>query len=192
VIGSTAAVSQLLGQAITVIQKIQDARAKVHGASKRIDGYKGQLDNILQSLRLVQDEPELRTPAIQEQIQVIVELGKELQDQLDAFAARLSKSKAKQYTHAFTSGDRDEKCLDDLCTRLDRAKADLTARIVTAHVGLSGTMRNGFTAALAIIQRVDRNVQRVLGERLSIAAQLHGRSMDADGAVWPHDPDYCC
>ena len=182
-IGSAAAISQLLSQTITIIQKIQGARANVHGASKRIDGYKGQLDNLLQSLRLVQDEPELRTLAIQEQIQVIAELGKELQDQLDVFAARLSKSKSRQYTHALTSGDRDEKCLDDLCTRLDRAKADLTARIVTAHVGLSGTMRNGFTAALAIVQRVDQNVQRVLGNRLAIAAQLEGRSLAEDGIV---------
>jgi hypothetical protein len=163
----------------------------VHGTSKRIDGYKGQLDNLLQLLRLVQDERELRTPAIQKQIQVIAELGKELQVQLDAFAACLSKIKAKQYTHALTRGDRDEKCVDDLCTRLDRAKAELTARIVTAHVGLSSTLRNNFTATSAIVQRVDSNVQIVLKERLSLAApiaalvavQFHERSLDEDGTV---------
>ncbi|KAF1955559.1 hypothetical protein CC80DRAFT_493040 [Byssothecium circinans] len=180
VIGGTAAVSQLLGQAITIIQKIYDAREKVHGASNRLDGHEDQLENLLSTLRLVQDEAELQTPAIQEQIQVIVELGKELQGQLDAFAARLGQSKAKQYKHALTSGDRDEKRLEDLWTRLDRAKADLTARIVTAHVGLSGSMRAGFTAALAIVQRVDRNVQQVLAQRLSVAIQLEGRSTNGE------------
>ncbi|KAF2684991.1 hypothetical protein K458DRAFT_388686 [Lentithecium fluviatile CBS 122367] len=88
-------------------------------------------------MRLVQNEIEVQTPAIEEQIQVIVELGKELQDQLDALAARLRRSKVTQYTHTLTSGDRDEKGLDNLYTRLDRAKADLTARILTTHVGLS-------------------------------------------------------
>jgi hypothetical protein len=75
--------SQLLGQAITVVQKIQDLRARVQGASARLDGYKGQLNNLLSTLRLVQDEPELQTLVIQEQTQVIVDLGKELQSQLD-------------------------------------------------------------------------------------------------------------
>ena len=58
-VGGTAAVSQLLGQAITIIQKIQDARAKVHGASDRLDGYQDQLDSLRSTLQLVQGEPEL-------------------------------------------------------------------------------------------------------------------------------------
>lgn len=178
VIGGTAAVSQLLGQAITVIQKIQDARAKVHGASGRLDGYQSQLDSLLSTLRLVQDEPELQTPLIERQVQKIIDIGKELQRQSDAFAAQMTKSKTKQYTHAFVSGDRDERELENAMTQLDRAKADLTAIIVTTHVGLSGSMRTGFTAALAVVQRVDRNVQRVLGERLCIAAHLDERCTD--------------
>src|SRR5688500_15877544 len=71
----TAAVSQLLGQAITIIQKIQDARAKVHGASDRLDGYQGKLDTLLITLQLVQDEDELQTPPIGRQVQKIVALG---------------------------------------------------------------------------------------------------------------------
>jgi hypothetical protein len=191
VIGSTAAVSQLLGQAITIIQKIQDARARVHGASKSLDGYKGQLDNLLSTLQLIQDEPELQTPVIKEQIQVVVSLGRGLQDQLDTLAARLAKSKTNQYTHALISGGKEEKDLESTMTQLDRAKADLTARIVVAHVGLSGSMRTGFTAAVAIVQRVDQNVQRILGERLSIAAQLEGRSLDESGTVeWYNDTGF--
>ncbi|KAH7061005.1 hypothetical protein BKA63DRAFT_573482 [Paraphoma chrysanthemicola] len=181
VIGGTAAVSQLLGQAITIIQKIQDARAKVHGASARIDGYRGQLDNLLSALRLVQDEPDLQTPAIENQIQVVISLGKVLQCQFNAFAVRLAQSKAKQYTHAFVSGDRDERDLENAMTQLDRAKADLTVQIVTAHVGLSGSMRTGFTAALAVVQRVDQNVQRVLDKRLLMAAQLEEHRLDEGG-----------
>jgi hypothetical protein len=192
VIGGTAAVSQLLGQAITVIEKIQDARAKVHDASERLNGYRGQLDNLLSTLRLVQDELELQTPLIEKQIQEIINTGKGMQRLLDAFAARMTKSKTIQYTRAFISGDRDEKSLENAMTQLDRAKADLTAMIVTTHVGLSGSMRTGFTAALAVVQRVDRNVQRVLGERLSVATYLEGRCTDQEGIMQRCTDTFVC
>jgi len=181
VISGTAAVSQLLGQAITIIQKIQDARAKVHGASDRLDRYQGQLDTLLSTLQLVQNEPEIQTPPIKKQVQKIITLGKELQRQLDAFATQLARSKTKQYTHAFISGDKDERELENAFIQLDRAKADLNALIVTTHVGLSGSMRDGFTAALAVVHRVDRNVHRVLGERLCMAAYLEEQRVDVEG-----------
>jgi chromosome segregation ATPase len=183
VIGGIAAVSQLLGQAITIIQKIQDARAKVHGTSDRLDNYQGQLETLLSTLQLVQDEHELQTPPIEKQVRKIIDLGKELQRQLDAFAAQLARSKTRQYTHAITSGTKDERELESAFTQLDRAKADLNALIVTTHVGLSGSMSAGFTAALAVVQRVDRNVQRVLGERLCMAAYLEEQRLDEEGIV---------
>jgi hypothetical protein len=183
VIGSAAAVSQLVGQAVTIIQKVQDARAKVHGMSDRLDGYQGQLDDLLSALQLVQDEPELQTLAIKSKVQEIINLGKELQRRLDTLSAQMEKSKTKQYTHAFINGDRDERELEHAMSQLDRAKADLTALIIITHVGLSGSMRAGFTAALAVVQRVDRNVQRVLGERLSMAAYLEERRLGEEGAV---------
>lgn len=168
-------------KAITVIQEIQDARAKIHSASGRLDGYQSQLDSSLSTLRLVQNERELQTPQVEEQVQKIIDIAEELQRILDAFAAQIKKSKTKQYTHAFVSGDRDERELENAMTQLDRAKADLAAMIVTTHVGLSGSMRTGFTAALAVVQRVDRNVQKVLGERLSMATYLEGRCTDEEG-----------
>ncbi|RII04507.1 hypothetical protein CUC08_Gglean011894 [Alternaria sp. MG1] len=186
VISGTAAISQLLGQAITIIQKIQDARAKVHGASDRLDSYQGQLDTLLITLQLVRDEHELQTPPIEKQVRKIIDQGKELQRQLDAFAAQLARSRTRQYTHAITSGNKDEKELESAFTQLDRAKADLNGLIVTTHVGLSGSMSAGFTAALAVVQRVDRNVQRVLGERLSMAAYLE-RRMDREGFMQQKD-----
>jgi hypothetical protein len=91
----------------------------VRGASDRLDGYQSQLDTLLSALRLVQDEPELQTRPIEKQVQKIIKLGKELQRQLDAFAAQLTRSRAKQYTHAIISGDKDEKGLEDAMTRLD-------------------------------------------------------------------------
>jgi chromosome segregation ATPase len=183
VVGGTAAVSQLLAQALTIVQKIQDARAKVHSASGRLDRYQSQLDTLLSTLQLVQDEHELQTSQIEKQVQKIITLGEALQRQLGAFAAQLLRSKTKQYTHAIISGDKDERDLENAFIQLDRAKADLNALIVTTHVGLSGSMRDGFTAALAVVQRVDRNVQRVLGERLCMAAYLEEKRVDDEGIV---------
>lgn len=191
-VGGTAAVSQLLGQAITIIQKIQDARAKVHGASDRLDGYQDQLDSLRSTLQLVQGEPELQTRPVGKQVQKIIGLGKELQRHIDAFAAQLTKSKAKQYTHAIFSGDRDERELESAMTKLDRAKADLNALIITTHVGLSGSMRAGFEVALSVVQRVDSNVQRVLGERLCMAAHLEERRIAEEGIVQLYSPTVSC
>ena len=44
-------------------------------------------------------------------------------------------------------------------------------------------MRTGFTAALAVVQGVDQNVQRVLGERLSMAAYLEERRLDEEEGI---------
>lgn len=191
-VGGTAAVSQLLGQAITIIQKIQDARAKVRGASDRLDGYQDQLDSLRSTLQLVQGEPELQTRPVGKQVQKIIGLGKELQRQIDAFAAQLTKSKAKQYKHAIFSGDRDERELESAMTKLDRAKADLNALIITTHVGLSGSMRAGFEVALSVVQRVDSNVQRVLGKRLCMAAHLEERRIREEGIVQLYSPTGSC
>lgn len=179
----TAAVSQLLGQAITIVQKIQDTRAKVHGASDRLSDYQDQLDKLLPTLELVQDEPDLQTPTIGRQIEGVISRGKALQCQLDAFTKRLAKSKAKQYTHALVNGERDERDLESAMTQLDRAKANLMLQILTVNVGLSGSVRTGFTVVLEVVQRVDRNVYKVLGKRLAIAAQLEGRHLDEGGIV---------
>jgi len=165
------------------VQKIQDARDKVRGASERIDGYNEQLHNLLGTLRLIQDETQLQTQAIEEQVRVIVSIAQELKDFLDSLAAWQTKSKSRQYMHALASGERDENTVNNILGHLDRAKADLNMRITTAHVGLSGTMRDGFAAALAIVQSVDQNVQKVLGERLAIATQLDERESSVNGKM---------
>lgn len=139
---------------------------RVHGALDRADRYKGQLDNLLGTLCLVKDTKELQVPAVEKQIEAVVEIGKELKDNLDVVDARLAKGKTKQYMHAFASGDRDEKGLSDILARLDGAKADLTARILIAYVGLSSAMRADFAAALPTVERVDQNVQQVRSAQL--------------------------
>jgi hypothetical protein len=181
VLGSAAAISQLLDQAISLVKRIQEAREKVRGASERIDRYKDQLHNLLDTLILVQNERELQTPAIEEATQTIIGTSQELMDHLNVLALRNTKNKAIQYIHVLASGERDENILDDILDRLDRGRAELSVRITTTHVGLSGTIHDGFLAALSIVRRVDENVQRVLGERLVITTRLEGRELPPNG-----------
>lgn len=108
-----------------------------------------------------------------------------MEDLLHKLAAWQAKSALKQYMHAFANGGKDEKVLSNLLDRLGRAKADLNIRILTAHVGLSGTMRDGFVAALPVVQRIDRNVQRILGQRLSIATWLESDHSSRRGKAIP-------
>ena len=188
VVGGIAAISQLLDQAIRLVKSIQKAREKVRGTSERIDEYNDQLHNLLGTLTLVQGEKELQTPSIEEAIQTIIRIGGELMNHLNLLASWSGKNKARQYMHAFASGEKDEKAADDILDRLDRARAELNVRIITSHVGISGTIRDGFSAALSIVRRVDENVQRVLGEGLRIAAQLEGRESppNSEFRVQPH------
>lgn len=58
-----------------------------------MDRCEDQLDNLLNTLQLVRDEPALHTPAIEVQSQVIVKLGNQLQTDIDNLAVHLGKSK---------------------------------------------------------------------------------------------------
>jgi hypothetical protein len=48
-------------------------------------------------------------------------------------------------------------------------------------------LRDGFTAALAVVQRIDSNVQKVLGERLCMATYLEEQRLDEEGIVQQYD-----
>lgn len=154
------------------MQQIQEIRAQVHGLSSRVDDYENRLQNLLETLRLIEAEKELQTPSIQAQIKEVIKAGDQLKDWLKKLAELQANSKARQYTHALVHGDKDDKALSEILDRLNMAKAELSTRIITAHVGLTRSMNEGFTAALSIVRRVDRNVQDVLGQHLAIATQL--------------------
>jgi hypothetical protein len=83
--------------------------------------------------------------------------------------------------HSLIRGARDEEPLANVLDRLDRAKTVLSFQIIITDVGISRDMLEGFLGEIGIIQRVDRNVQRVLGQRLTVAVQLVGRQNERDG-----------
>ena len=144
---STAAVTQLLGQAITLIQEIHQARDTVSGYPKLIDGYSTQLRDLRRTLVLVQQEKELQTSGVTEQATRVQDLAQELEAFLTQTTGWKSKSTARRYAHAIISGKKDEKDLARVLDRLDRARMELGSRVLLAQAGLVGDLRDGFYAA---------------------------------------------
>jgi hypothetical protein len=180
-VASAASVTQLLGQAITLIQEIQQARETVSGYPKLIHDYSKQLNDLRRTLALVQQEKELQTSGVVEQVATVHSLAQELEAFLEQMTGWRSKNSARQYAHAIFSGKKDEKSLAGVLDRLDRAKNELVARILLAQVGLTGNLHDGFAATLPVVRRIDQNVQSILGSRLLIATQLEDRQDYSDG-----------
>jgi hypothetical protein len=174
----------LLGQTITIVQTIRTATRQVRETGIIINDSNSQLDNLLSTLNLVQNEKELQTLAIAEQLSSISSISGELQAFLDTLTARQAKSAARQFMHAITTGDEDKTKLGGFMDRLDRAMNSLNMRIITANVGVTGDVRSGLIAAWPVIQRVDENVRRALGERMRIAQTLEARGT-AQGGMLP-------
>jgi hypothetical protein len=118
-----------------------------------------------------------------DQVTKVHKVSEELHAFLKELAGWITRSTTRQFIHAMGSGKRDEKELAEILDRFDRAKADLRTRILLVQVGLTGTLNDGFVAALPVIQRIDWNVQRVLGARLSIAACLEGKESSLGGML---------
>jgi len=147
----------------------------VRGYPKLLEDHTGQFNDLLNTLRLIEEEKELQTGGVVEQLAKVLEISQELQGFLGKVAIWQTTGATRQHVHAIGSAKRDEKKMVGILDRLDRVKNELGTRILLAQVGLTGTLRDGLTAVLSTIQRTDRNVKRVLDARLTIAAQLEGR-----------------
>ncbi|KAH8690407.1 hypothetical protein GQ44DRAFT_221247 [Phaeosphaeriaceae sp. PMI808] len=180
IVASAASVTQLLGQGITLIQEIQQARETVHDYPRIIKDHSKQLGDLRRTLVLVEQE-ELQTSAVVEQAAVVHGLAQELESHLAQMAGWENKNSVRKYAHAMTSGKKDEKTLAGVLDRLDRTRNELVARILLAQVGLTGNLRDGFAAALPVVRRIDRNVQGILGSRMLIATHLGDRQDSSDG-----------
>ena len=144
------------------------------GVSARLKSYGEQLDNLITTLWLIQNEPALHLVPIQKQSELLVDLAKGLQDQLE-------QSRAVLYNPRLIRVEREDQNIDDSITQLEQAEKDLKLRVVQANVGISGSMHSGFMANASIVQRVDEKVQSVLKERPAIAYRLEQRGIAPDG-----------
>lgn len=60
---------------------------------------------------------------------------------LEVAQTRASKSKGRQFVHTLKSGNKDERDLESLLKKLDRASLDLAGTILVVNVGVSRSLR---------------------------------------------------
>ncbi|KAM7208474.1 hypothetical protein V8F20_001155 [Naviculisporaceae sp. PSN 640] len=177
VIGTTAAIVGLLNTALTLVQQIRSAWDRVNGNSKALQDVCEQLDSISTSLELVRDESRLHTAEVEAQVSSITAVMEELKTFFDGLRIEQEKSKLRQFGHAVKSGDKDDKKLAGINSRLSGARQELVLRISVVHVGLTGNLQDGFQVAQRVVMEINENVKRALGTQLRIAEMLEARSL---------------
>ncbi|KAF2969478.1 hypothetical protein GQX73_g4094 [Xylaria multiplex] len=143
VIGSAAAISQLLSQAIGLWQQVQTAYECVKTRPKLLMDMNAQLSNILPLIDGIEREPTLCTGEIYGQLDFIKRIATELCQKLQAMAALQRKSPVRQSIHAWSRGSRDEAKLADILQRLQQAKTELAIHINLVHLSLTSNMTKG-------------------------------------------------
>ena len=127
---------------------------------------------MVNTARLVEAEKELQTAEIGAQLIRVEEISRELHDFLESIVVSQGKSIVKKYLRAVGTGEQNAKEIRGILHRLAEARTDLSIRIQLAHVGLSGSLRDGFVAVVPTIQRIDHSLQKLLNMRLAVAVQL--------------------
>jgi hypothetical protein len=177
VIGTAASVVALVGTAFTLIQQVQSAREKIKGASKTLDNVSKQLEGLVGSLNLVKEEERLQTAAVGQQVTAIIIVAEELKSLFDRLAAEQQKKAISQFFHALKSGDKDDRELEGILKRLDRARDELVLRISVAQVGLVGNLKDGFRVVFDVLMETNKKVNEVLGTNLVLVDRLKDRSL---------------
>jgi hypothetical protein len=159
-----------------VVREIRTAREKVHGATKVLDDTSQQLATLERSLGLVEEEQSLQTADVAQQVQVITGIAEEMKAWLDRLAIEQQKKPAAQFMRALKSGDREDRELQKIFERLDRARGELILRISAAQVGLVGNLEDGFGVAFDVLTETNDKVKQVLGINLALMDRLRDRA----------------
>ncbi|KAL6401885.1 uncharacterized protein AUP68_14341 [Ilyonectria robusta] len=191
VVGTVSAVTGLIGQAVTLVQQIQSACARIRGNSKAIKDLSIRLESIRGTLTLVLQEPRLHDTAVEQQVKAIVGIYNELKVFLNRLEDRQKKSSVQQFVKALKDGDQDDVTLGEILARLTDARGELIVRISAVHVGLTGNLDDGFTVARDIVMEINDNVSQVLGTQLLLAEWLQPRQLitTASGIIQLDDSD---
>lgn len=155
VISSAAAVTQVIGQTLSLIQQLYQASEAVRAAPKAIRDTKSQLSNLIDTAHEVMHEPGLQVPTINAQLNVIYGITTELNQILKSMEELQRKSKMYQGMRALVKKQRDDGRLDDVLSRLESAKTELAIRIDVAHVKMTQVVSIG-------VQRIEHNVQTAI------------------------------
>ncbi|KAF3009106.1 hypothetical protein E8E14_009829 [Neopestalotiopsis sp. 37M] len=152
-LSSVAVVGQLIGQAIDIWQQIDLARQTIKAAPKLLRSLTAQSDNLLDLLRNIQNSAELHTPAIHSRIEYIYSISQELQHILERLALLNCKVIIRQILHVLTHRTRDESRLNDVLSRIEKAKSELLITMNLVHVEKTGQLSER-------LRRIESNTRR--------------------------------
>ncbi|KAK8019186.1 hypothetical protein PG990_004324 [Apiospora arundinis] len=176
--------------AVDLIKSVRAAYDHVRGTSKTLDHTSQQLETLYRSLALVQDEPNLRTARVINQVSRVEEAGKELQGFLEKLQlSQEEQNTAQQHWHAFTSGKDDDKELAAIRGRLDSTRAELMLCIQIVGVGLFTNLDGGFRVMAANLNEVNRKVEEALNFKLRLFELVSNRPPNAGTLQQPFAPD---
>jgi hypothetical protein len=164
-----------------LIQQIRQAREKVKGTSNTLDNVSKQLESLVRSLILVKEEEKLQTAGVTQQVMAVITIGEELKRFLGSLTAEQSRKPVSQFLRALRSGEGDDKQLEEILDRLDRARDELTLRILVAQVGVVGNVEDGFRVAFNVLLETNERVKEVLGVNLALVDRLKDRSPQQTG-----------
>ncbi|KAI0206107.1 hypothetical protein F4808DRAFT_192089 [Astrocystis sublimbata] len=140
IIGAAASVGQLLAQAIGLWQQFESARDIVKTAPQVLANTSANLANLSDIVLEIRHKPELCTPEIHAQINIIGTIATEICQRLEVMARIQSRSILRQRLRAFSRGPRDEAKLADVLRQLEAAKVELVIRMHLAHVSITGKL----------------------------------------------------
>lgn len=121
---------------------------------------------------------------MEEALRSLVAEEKKLLRFLESLKVQQEKSKLRQLSHTLKDGDKEDRELDNILSRVHNARSELSIRIQITHVGLTGNQKEGFQVSNDVLMRVGGANAKTLGEGgLQLAHALEQLSPQPDGQL---------
>ena len=131
-------------------------------------------------IELVETEDALRTPNVRDVVLRLVQVGENLQNQLNKMAVK--RSCVRDFIRQVISGQENEAALERILRDLESTKHDLSVHIQLANVGLTQGVDKTLQVSVAAVESVNRQIQTKLGptHNLRITKVLENRPQNSE------------
>lgn len=157
-LSSVAVVGQLLGQAISIWQQIDMVRQTVKAAPKLRKDLTAQSINLQRILRDIKTSTYLHTHTIHIQIKHILSISLELHDILEDLAILNRKTFLRQGLYVLGHKARDESKLNDVLSRIEKAKLDLLLKMQLVQLEMTGDISEEIRGSASDTQKDNPDV----------------------------------
>ncbi|TRX93354.1 hypothetical protein FHL15_005629 [Xylaria flabelliformis] len=137
ILGTAVTIRQLLAQAINLWQQLQVALDSAEAVLEVLADIYVQLSNLLDIVRDIERQPELRTSEIYAQLSITSSIVAEVCQQLEVMTKLQQKSVSTLSTKPLPQGPRDEAKLADILKQLEHAKAELVLATNLVHLSIT-------------------------------------------------------